>query len=353
MRKIFVFFAAIISFSFQGRAQDSTATAFHIAVPSGGFLYNNEFTSPIQKGYTLPGVYSNPQVVFKNITWTLAGGIHLLKYNGEGRWNITRPFLQLQYQPLSRLNIILGRLQARDNHKLPDILYHKERQITQQAQEGLQFRWQDTHTFADLWIDWEHFISAGDSAQERFVLGSSNTLSLPGNFKLILRGIAAHRGGEINKGVAQVQTLLNGQAGISWQAWRHQNNNLTFSFSTFGFYNASPKVTLAYQQGYLVQAGSRFRFRKWDIGASYLHGSDFISARGNPLYQSISKAYPGRKFSQRQMLHGKVMYCKSIGEQLTFHLGGEVWQHLQLQELDYRYWFSLTIKPAWKAAIPW
>lgn len=326
-------------------AQDSTAVSLKLHMPATGFVINNEYHGNFAKGYTLPGVYSNPRLSFGQDRWLLAVGLHMLKYSGETAVEKATPFFRLQYKPMPSFYVLLGALKRNNAHRLPDMLYHTERRITHHLEEGLQFHWNSEKLWADLWLNWETFIQPADTIQEQFVVGSSNEVVLPANFRLMLKALAAHRGGQITKDTSRVQTLINPLLGVTWQHAFLNDLHLTLAARWVGFGDLSPKPELSYKSGYTVNLGANFAYKHFSYGLDYYRGQHVIAARGNPILQSVSSAMPGQLFPERQILRQQVNFTKAAKPWLHFQAGIGLYHYLNIRELDYRYWFRLMLKP--------
>lgn len=314
-------------------------------MPSEGFVINNEYSGDLAKGYTLPGIYASPQMALKWTKLTFSTGMHLRRFAGDAKLLHAIPLFRMQLKPAKQFSINFGTLENSNLHRLSDILYHRERRINHHVEEGLQLRWEAEHTWNDLWLHWEHFIRKNDTVQERFIVGLSNEIDLSENFRLHLKALAAHRGGQISKDTSHIQTLFNSRLGISYN-W-NPNTALGFNLkaSWYSFLDASPNPELVYQGGNLWEAGLAIEFRGFTGGTEFGSGRRFISARGNPLWQSVAAREQYGPYPKRQILHTFLNYSKTFQSFITFSMGVALYNHLVIESLDYRYWFSLKIKP--------
>ena len=122
------------------------------------FFKDNEFQGPYVKGYSLPGLWVQPKLVYyplKNIKVELGG--HFLLYHGANKypsmayldiadWKGNQyqkgshilPYFRAQVALSERFNIVFGNLYGAANHRLIEPLYNPELNLTCAPETGLQ-----------------------------------------------------------------------------------------------------------------------------------------------------------------------------------------------------------------------
>ena len=203
------------------------------------FLHNNEFSSQLAKGYTLPGAWLQPKLVYTPISQIrLEAGAHLMLFDGANRYpnyafhDVSRwkghqyqhgvhalPWLRAQAD-FRRLTLVLGNLYGAQNHRLVLPLFNPEQNLSTDPEMGFQLLWQKPRNHMDLWINWQSYIFNLDTHQEAFTVGLNNTLcwnpssQAPIRWETPLQLLVQHRGGELDTTEVGVQTVCNAAIGL-------------------------------------------------------------------------------------------------------------------------------------------
>ena len=219
------------------RIDSAEVGALRIGADAMGFFQNNEYSSDLMKGYTLPGAWLRPQFTYTPLPQVrIAVGAHLMFYDGANRYpnyayhDIARwkdhqyqhgvhalPFVRLQAQ-LRNLTLVLGNLYGAQNHQLLLPLFNPEQTLSTDPEMGFQLMLDRPHEHLDAWINWQSYIFDLDTHQEAFTVGISNTLRWGQSRRLLwevpLQVVLQHRGGEQDTTAMGVQTVANGAAGL-------------------------------------------------------------------------------------------------------------------------------------------
>ena len=161
------------------------------------YFKDNEYDGKLQKGYSLPGFWLQPKMVYyplPNVKLEL--GAHLLHYWGAFNYPYTAyqgiaewdsptyqkgfhalPWLRAQVD-LGKWSLVFGDIYGKSNHRLVEPLYSSELNLTADPEAGLQVLFSSRHFDMDVWLDWQSFIFRNDVHQEAFLLGLSSRLKL-------------------------------------------------------------------------------------------------------------------------------------------------------------------------------
>lgn len=203
------------------------------------FFQNNEYSSKVMKGYTLPGAWLQPKLTCNPISKIrLEVGAHLMLFDGANRypnyayhdiatWKGNQyqhgihalPYLRAQAD-FRRLSIVLGDIYGAQNHRLVLPLYNPEQNLSADPEMGFQLLLDRPRIHLDLWLNWQSYIFDLDTHQEAFTVGTNATLlwnrdkSRPLQWETPVGMLIQHRGGEQDVTNLGVQTLCNGSVGL-------------------------------------------------------------------------------------------------------------------------------------------
>ena len=290
-------------------AQDSNRIA--LQVDAGHFFQNNEFFGRHAEGYTLPGFYLQPKMIWHvDPRVTFEVGAHWLHFWGAHNYpaGTTYGIWPLQDDSLSTpihllpwirtdvyfndfLTLTLGNLHNNICHRLPLPLYNPERQYAADPEAGVQLQACYKHLQADVWIDWREFIWQRSNRQEQFFFGTSLkgnlyfgdhwTLYLPMHF------IAQHIGGQ---GLAEhkpVQTHFNAAAGLgvhySQSPWNASAECYAIGYTRKGI------SEVPFNKGRGVYPTLRIGYDNTTLDVGYWQGHGFLPLLGSQLFSNIGE----------------------------------------------------------------
>jgi hypothetical protein len=313
-----------------------------LRVKSINFIKNNEYYNPVIEGYTMPGFFFQPELVYAPTgKVTLHAGTHLLKYWGTEKFSQVRPVFSTSLDLSKNTSLILGTLSGSDKHRLFDPHFNSERLYSAYVEDGVQLTSKNDNLFNDTWLSWENFIFKGDSTREIFTFGESfryTSSPVAGflQFEVPLQFQLKHFGGQISNYPEQVETYFNlatgvrinidladkryGQAGIEY-----------LQFINKVFAGESPT---GISNGYSSWIKLHYTYKAFYIGAAYWKAHDFYAPNGNPIYGSVSDYQPGEVIPERRII-SNFFYLTLLPESyLELFLGLDTYYDVDLKRLD-------------------
>lgn len=136
------------------------------------FFRDNEYSSKLTRGYSLPGMWLQPKLTYMPMRqiWIEAGA-HALIFNGANRypcyvyhdigtWKGNQyqkgahvlPWVRVQAQ-FKHLTVVLGDIYGGQNHRLAEPLWNPETNLSQDPETGFQLLWDRKHLHADTWMN--------------------------------------------------------------------------------------------------------------------------------------------------------------------------------------------------------
>jgi hypothetical protein len=287
------------------------------SVNNVNFFKNNEYFNKIEKGYTLTGYFIEPALTYyPSQSVRIKAGAHLLKNYGPKGFEQVQPLISVQVELAQNLYLIFGSIYGTIHHRLIEPVYHFERFLEKNNEEGLQFLYDSKRMYADVWLNWEKFIRPGDPFQEEFNAGSffelraieKNRL----NIYLPLQLTAKHTGGQINTGNDQVTSVFNTSVGTKIQyGMNNQNNHIWLEGHYVNYFGQVPDEW-AFKKGNGLYLQSGLLFGPFHILLTYWKAKKYLSPLGNPIYQSMSKTDYSYTESNRSLLIPEIQYTKRI-----------------------------------------
>lgn len=305
------------------RIRQSDLRALRVEVDALTFFRDNEYSSKLTKGYSLPGLWVEPKLVYTPLSQIeLELGAHALIFNGAnkypcyvyhdvGRWKGSQhqhgahalPWLRAKAD-FKHLTVVMGDIYGGQNHRLSTPLWNAEANLSQDPEMGFQLLWDrnkigtsgiwDCHM--DTWLNWQSYIFEEDSHQEAFTVGSAWKVGFLSPWSKVrwympLQLVIQHRGGEQDTTSMGVQTLCNASAGLGMH-WYPTTR-------TVKRVNAEASVLATYQQSgtlwpfdtgvaYHVTAGADFRRGISLRGGAFRAPLHFVSLYGSPFFSTLS-----------------------------------------------------------------
>lgn len=305
------------------------------------FFQNNEFSSKIQKGYTLPGGWLQPKLTYAPIDKVqLEVGAHLMFYDGANRYpnyaynDIAKwkgnqhthgvhalPYLRAQAD-FKRLTLVLGDLYGAQNHQLILPLYNPEQNLSADPEMGLQLINDRSHNHLDMWINWQSYIFNLDTHQEAFTVGVNNTLKWSKPEKKVqwetpIQIILQHRGGELDTTATGVQTVVNGAIGarMTYHTGKNKFNSLRAEANILGSWQQHGTLW-PFNTGMAVHtAVSMTMLKNLNVEVGYLGAPrQFANLYGSPFFGTISLRHKdvGLTFKGIHTAYANVGYAYSF-----------------------------------------
>ena len=309
-----------------------------VDVDALAFFKNDEFMGPTMKGYTLPGLWMAPKLVYQPLSQVkLELGLRATIYDGAyiypnfafrdiATWKGAQYTKFAHFLPYFRaqaefgcLDLVLGDLYGGQNHQLATPLYAPELNLTADPEMGFQILINRPHYELDAWIDWQSYIFKNDTHQEAFGVGVVqrilwNKRQNPWHFYTPLQVLFQHRGGEIDDTNMGVQTLLNGAVGMGAQ--RNFNRRVLSRMNMEAYWLFAHQMAgNLWKRGqgnayYASVSLDLLRTLRMKLG---IFGSEkFVPLYGLPLFSTLSTRYEGCTFSDVLTGHFSVEYTHSF-----------------------------------------
>ncbi|MBP8758770.1 MAG: hypothetical protein KBH61_01580 [Parabacteroides sp.] len=332
-----------------------------VEIDNISFFQNNEFSSDLVKGYTLPGMWLQPKAVFYPLdNIKLEAGLHLLRYWGANKYpsfaytDIAKwkgnqyqsgvhllPIFRVQVALSDHLDLILGTIYGGANHRLIDPLYNPELNLSADPESGLQLKYTSKVLDLDTWVNWESFIFETDTHQEAFTFGVSSKIKLNNSdarlhFYLPVQALAQHRGGEIDTIFTNsIQTNINAAAGVGVTYAMNCGALKQINFELMGslYYQQAGNI-IPFEKGYGIYPKlsvdvSDFRFK-----AAYWQCDKFVSLYGSPFFGSLSTAYKDRTYTKPGFISAGLEYSRSFGKGFSLGADLDIYKHFAVDTFD-------------------
>lgn len=324
----------------------------HLEFDNISFFKDNEWNGSVVSGYTLPGLWFQPKVVYTAAPeLRLEAGMHTLLYSGTTKYPNTIyqdiaqwkgeqyfsgthliPFFRANIQ-LSNLHLVLGNLYGGSNHGLSDAMFSSELNLTSDPEMGLQMIYDNRRLHYDMWVNWQSFIFKGDFHQESFVFGISTRYKLAHNLHLTASALAHHRGGEIDTiTVNSVNTVMNGSFGVRYHhptphlAWMR---SWSLGADILGYYQESGKMWPK-DKGWALYGEGRIAFA-YGINAkvAYMMNHDYISILSYPYYgcMAVDGTCSMGTYRNPALLNAQVDWTHVIRRNYAIGIRAEMFQY--------------------------
>ncbi len=322
-----------------------------------GFFKNNEYTSPISKGETFPGVRVLPVVAYQVANkFRVELGATGLFYSGVQQKDESSAFngihAKLQYAINPKLNLILGNYNGGVNHRLIEPLYKWETHLTGKSESGLQLVYDSEKYFVDTWLNWQRFIQRGDSVPEILTFGLSASIKLSKaesrmQFSLPLQLVAHHQGGQIDVSSEKMITTANLATGLcsSYSLDGKFLKAVGMSMYFAGYYDVHPDKELRpYARGWGLYPVISLEASHFKAMVGYWYSNKYYSFDGEPLFASFNLDYPGILLPTRSVLTAKLAYAQQVHKMVAIGVQGESYLDLKRGGVDYNFGVYLRFK---------
>lgn len=322
-----------------------TTAAKELRLDVNGLLFvaDNEFSTPLMTGYTLPGFRLRPSVSYKPTqSIKLEAGLYMLRFWGAdhypnmayrdiGIWSGTGkstpgfhfvPFFRARMATKFGLNIVLGSLYGGSAHRLSEPMYAPELNLTADPETGLQLLYESSRVNLDAWINWQSFIYRNDTHQEAFIVGlsgmvkytrPSSRLQVYSPVSLLLQ----HRGGELDTIYTNsVQSLMNASAGVAvkLRGDRKWWGGVTLG-ADFLLYRQLTGNIWPWDDGKAFYVYARGDFNRLRAKTAFFRSFKYIPLMGFPIYGSVASSRSGTVFRNTSTFTAGLEY------NYTFHPG--------------------------------
>ena len=356
------------------RLDTADVRALKAELESISFFRDNEFSSQLTKGYSLPGLWVQPKLTYMPLRQIkLELGLQALIFNGANRYpnyvyhdialwkgdQYTKgvhvlPWFRAQADFRS-LSIVLGDIYGGQNHGLIEPLFNPETNLSQDPEMGFQLLWDRPHLHADVWLNWQSYIFREDTHQETFTVGSTwrTLLSAPGarlHWFLPVQFVLQHRGGEQNIENRAVQTMCNASAGIGaqWNVGKRALKTLTTEADGLLAYQQKGNLW-PFKSGAAGYAAVRLGLWKFlETGISYyIAPRHFVSLYGNHFYSNLS-VKDGQDYGRLQTASAHVRFHYTFARGYTLGADAEAYQTWLTggRECNFSFGIYLRVNPS-------
>jgi len=332
---------------------EADSNKFTLRTDITGFFKNNEYFSPVAVGQTLPGVS-----ILLTADYQISGkfraeaGMYAVKYSGEDQFSNVQPFIRMQYSITPNFNMIVGNLYGGVNHRLIEPLYQWERHFTDKPESGLQFVLHNDRWFADVWINWQHFIRRGSPLPEMLTFGVSTSYHLlrPSRrfgLNIPLQLLIHHTGGQIDTSSDPMIVLGNAATGIcsKWKITDSWLRSVGLDIYLAGYYDRYPNEDLRpYKSSLGVYPVLRIDAMPFEMMAGYWQTKKYYSFMGEPLFGSFDPYHPlnpEKRLPERKMIAFKIAYNINLLKGVQLGTQVETYTDLLRNETDYSFGIHL------------
>ena len=305
--------------------EDLDTCVFFFNPYSSAFFDDKEFVSDTKKGYTYPGFFIQPQLVYQpNKKARFTAGFHTLYFAGADTTERFVPVLSLQVKLIDNVEMILGTIHSNQAHFLPEPLFKPERLLINQPETGLQILTNTSRFKGDSWTNWERYIKQGSRFQEVFTMGFSGIIK-PSTFNsrtgltINVFGLGVHHGGQIDSTNLDVNTMINLAAGLSY-SFPIGSGKSNFGVEATGFLSTdkSPNPSSKYLNGNALYPKLFIESSTFRGELGYWHSSGFVNPRGEELFGSYSQVKPVFDSKIRNLYTAKLIYSVEIAKGFSF-----------------------------------
>jgi len=339
---IFSFLSVLNIYGQSAGEEGGESAELSLRIKSMNFIKNNEYYNPVIEGYTMPGFFFQPEVIYvPSAKVTLRAGTHLLKYWGTEKFSQVKPVYSVTLNLSEKISFTIGTLSGSDSHRLFDPHFNSERLYNSYFENGAQFRVLNDNLFSDTWLGWENFIFKGDSTREIFNFGESFRYTFSPvagflHFEVPVQIQFKHFGGQISNYPEHVETYFNLAAGLRINAdlanKRYGQVGVEYlQFINKVFAGESPS---GISHGYSSWIRLHYTWKALYIGAAYWNAHDFYAPNGNQIYGSVSDYEPHLVIPDRRIISNFVYITFLPESYLELFLGLDTYYDVDLKRLD-------------------
>lgn len=362
MKRI-VFLLLVIFFSLHIFAQDMAAINsgyqnidttkiknLEFRFESLSFFLNNEYMGKIVDGYTWPGAWVRPKMVYTfSEKLKVEAGAHLLRYHSRDNYTISRPWFSAQYKMSDKLSAIFGNLNQNGNHGLLKQMWEPERIMTDAPEEGIQFFYESEYLNIQNWMSWEQFILPGDPFQEHFTFGlsadaiaySNSNIAVLVPFQLLVY----HRGGEIDSSPLGVVTHYNYATGMKLACDINRDFFRKIELNSYwlGYNCPDGPEPFIYKNGHAMSFVLDADTKWGNFSLDYWNAYQFASPFGKKIYMSASDKDLSLSETDRSMIAFNYTLKQQIVKDIHFAFQGEALYDLLTSKFSFGFGYYLLI----------
>ena len=364
MRNLIIIFLLISATALNSYGQSDEDTVsqpeiLSLRIKSMNFIKNYEYYNPIIEGYTLPGFYFQPELVYApSSKITLRAGTHFLKYHGKEKFSLIRPVLSTTVYLLKTTTLTIGTLSGSDKHQLFDPHFNSERMYNAYSENGFQLITRTNNLFNDNWLSWENYILKGDSVREVFTIGESfkyTSSPVAGilHFEFPVQFQLKHFGGQISNYSEHVETHFNLATGIRMNIDLADKRYGQAGIEYIQFINKlfAGQTSSGITYGYASWLRFHYTYKIFYAGAAYWKGHNFDSPNGNNIYGSISDYQSGVLIPNRRIISNFFYFTLLPESYLELFFGVDTYYDIDRNRLDHSMTLHLSFDKLFRLAV--
>jgi hypothetical protein len=341
---IFTFLVSVCNIFGQAKEETGTQTGdLSLRIKSIAFVRDDEYSSPVIEGYTLPGFFFHPELVYApSAKFNISAGVHLLKYAGKEKFSQIKPVLSASLKLSEKTTLTIGTLSGSQRHRMFDPHFNSERLYSAYSEDGFQLTSVNDHFFNDTWLSWENFIVKGDSTREIFTFGESfKYTSSPVadfiRFEVPVQIQFKHFGGQISNYTEQVETFFNMATGlrINFDLAQKRYGETGIEYLQFINNQLNGVSASGISHGYASWLRFHYTYKALYLGAAYWKSHNFFAPNGDNIYGSVSDYQPNVVVPERKIISNFVYLTLLPESYLEFFFGLDTYYDVIDKRLDY------------------
>jgi hypothetical protein len=310
------------------------------------------------EGYTLPGFFFQPELVYTpSSRLTVRGGLHLLKYAGMDKFAQIKPVISTTLKLTEHTSVTVGSLSGSDRHRFFDPVFNSERLYTDYSEDGFQATTLKDHIFNDNWLSWEKFVRKGDREREIFAVGESFNYTSPVvqdilQFEVPVQVQFKHFGGQISNFPDHVETYFNLATGIRVNL---DPANLRYGkagIEYLQFFNSEfpRKPPSGITHGYASWYRFHYNYKIFYFGLYYWKSHNFFSPNGNPIYGSVIDIRSEYVIPDRKVITNSIYLTFLPESYIELFLGIDSYYDVCLKRMDNSFMIHLNFDRLFRLA---
>jgi len=354
-----------------------------------GFFRDNEYSSELTKGYSLPGAVVRPvlvyeknnghsnRIIYDNIhklrNIHLEVGAHALLFDGAnkypcyayhdiGKWKGNQyqsgahvlPWVRAQAE-IGRFNVVMGDIYGGHGYSTP--LYNYEQLLSADPEMGAQIVYEGRNVQYEAYVNWQSYQFEEDTHQEAFTVGVGAVPSMQGAngyFAFPVKVLAQHRGGEqdLPELSLGVQTIANASAGVNYaRGFAHTPiKYMELQANILGCYQQKGELWpfesgLAYNAEGRMMLGKNVNVKVGDFYAP----KNFVSILGNPFFSTLNYK-TGATYTGLNTAYLMTEYTYEIARGYVLGANAELFKlnSTNLNEFNFSFGLYLRLCPSFK-----
>jgi hypothetical protein len=310
------------------------------------FFKNNEYSSPLTRGFTGIGyfVQIGPRLELSEKT-SVRAGVHLLQFSGREKYSEVIPLFAFEHQLHRDWTLIMGSIRGTIDHQLTEPLFRYDRYYREPVEYGLRFLLDKEWIQSDIWLNWSEFITEGDPFQEEFYVGKVTRLQILEREKISLSVplelLIYHKGGQIDSSDDPTISSYNISAGVSTTYPFNDRWTLSFVPRYYRFFGDERVQT--YDRGHAFYLKLKLAHERWDFMLGYWNADQFNAPGGEHLFLSVSERPVPFSQKKRELITGKMHYQTNVYEGVELSSGADFYYDTMDNSLDFSFRLMVVI----------